>query len=259
MKKNTCGNHKGCPPGLKCDTAKTKHVDCDAKSWHPYGDVYVPVVLADVKLQANVEADIKLPTPAKEIKMIKKNVSLKQCEALRHPYSDYKVKLYITGIVHKNIQYVDACTGFVRDYSVDVPFTCSDEVKIHHLVEQMKSKKSSLTAEFKFLAKDGHGADRCRDGSHTFEYFNEPIDCILKMADVFELDLYKDHDKWGRFTRITEKMDVNLWFKLVQKQEKPVCPPASYEPPHDGDGDGDEYPEPQTMLDRIKNRIDRMS
>jgi hypothetical protein len=261
MNKKTCSPmHKGCPPAQKCSKAKPMHVACDADSYYPYGSVYVPTILADVHLQADIEANVKLPTPAREIKAIKKNVSLKQCEVLKHPYAYNKVKLYITGIVHKNIQYVESCNGYLRDYSVDVPFTCSDEVDIFHYVDQYKSEKSSLNAEYKFLAKDKHGADRCKNGSFTYEYFNEPIDCVLKYADVYEMDLSKDFDKYGNFSRITEKMDVNLWFKLVQNQEKfsylggdvPLAPETDEEP-------AEEAAAPKSMIDRIQDRINRMS
>lgn len=256
MKKNTgCNNSKTCPPAPHCDKAEPTSVSCEAKGYDvPPLTIDVPVVLSHVKLQANVEANINLPTPAREVKVIKKNVSLKQCEVIKHPYSLDKVKLYVTGVVHKNIQYVDACSGYVRDYSVDVPFTCSDDVKIYEYVEQLKSQKSSYTAEYKFLADDMHSSDRCKTGTYTFEFFNEPIECKLVYADVFELDLYKDFDRFNRFNKITEKMDINLWFKLLQTQErfrdKPPYPTET--PMAEGFEDEDFADEPMTIMDRIK-------
>ncbi|WP_051353090.1 CsxC family protein [Thalassobacillus devorans] len=253
MKKNTsCNNYqKKCPPGMACDKVKAKSVSCNANGNPSDFDIDVPVVLSEVELQATVEADVHLPTPAREVKAIKKNVSLKQCEAFRSPISETLVKVFITGVVHKNIQYVEACSGNLKDYSVDVPFTCSDDVEVFELVEQDFSQKSSLTGEYRYLDNHKHGADRCRSGSYTYEYFNEPIECKLLYADIFELDLYKDHDRFGRFNRITEKMDINLLFKLLQTQQRMSA---------NGGADREcEAHRPSSMRDRINERIRRMN
>ncbi|MFD1017661.1 CsxC family protein [Thalassobacillus hwangdonensis] len=253
MKKNTsCSSHSKCPPGLSCDKAKAKRVDCEAEGYYPYHHLDVPVILSEVHLQALVEADIHLPTPAKEVKFIKKNISLKQCEAFKSPYG-HKVKVFITGVVHKNVVYVEACSGNLKDYHVDIPFTCSDAVDVWHYVDQYPSQKSSLTAEFKYLDKSNHGSDRCRDGAYTKEYFNEPIECKLVYSDIFELDLYKNHDRFGRFTKITEKMDVNLWFKLLQTQQtNGYYPYKKGSKPADATESSDNY-EP-TIIDRINDQ-----
>ncbi|MFG6117173.1 CsxC family protein [Halobacillus sp. MO56] len=272
MKRNTnCTNYQqNCPPAMACDKVKARSVACDADGHYPYYDLDVPVVLSEVDLQATVEADVHLPTPAREIKAIKKNVSLTQCEAFKSPYNYGKVKLFITGVVHKNIQYVEACSGNLKDYSVDVPFTCSDEVEVFDHVDQYASQKSSLTAEYRYLDKHNHGADRCRNGSFTYEFFNEPIECKLLYADIFELDLYKDHDRFGRFSRITEKMDINLWFKLLQTQQRRSS--RGYHPKDDCESSssssgsyGDEMShneamdhKEQTMMDRINERINNV-
>jgi hypothetical protein len=226
MKRNTgCNSHHGCPPSLQCDEAKTIRVDCDSDSFYPNGNTLkypvadIPVVLSEVELQVEVESDIYLPTAAKEIKHMRRNVSLTQCKAIRSKMDYKKVKLYISGIVHKNIQYVEQCSGILRDYSVDVPFTCSQSVHVHNYPDFEHLSQKNAVYERRFIDKNGHGADRCTSGAFTYEYYNEPIECKLLASFVNDLDLYKDFDNWGRFSKITEKAEVGLFFKLLQKQQ----------------------------------------
>jgi hypothetical protein len=226
MKRNTgCNSYHGCPPQSSCDEAKTLRVDCDSVSSPPYGrnlnyriaDIDVPLAVVD--LQVDVESDIYLPTPAREIKQMKRNVSLTQCKAIISSMNNGVVKLFVSGTVHKNIQYVEQCSGYVRDYSVEVPFTCIEAVKVYNEPsEEMFSKKTSVK-ERRFIDKKGHGADNCTSGAFTYEYYNEPIECKLLSSSVNDFDLYKDFDAWGRFSRITEKMEVVLCIKLLQKQQ----------------------------------------
>jgi hypothetical protein len=226
MRKNTgCNTSHGCPPQTSCAQAKTLRVDCDSVSNPPTGvDLTFPVAdidvsLAVVDLQVDVESDIHLPTPAREVKNMKRNVSLTQCKAIISSMNSGTVKLYVSGIVHKNIQYIDQCSGFMRDHSVDVPFTCIQAVEVFNQpTEEILSNKNAIS-ERRFIDKKGHGADRCTSGAFTEEYYNEPIKCKLLYSFVNDIDLYKDFDNWGRFSRITEKMEVGLRIKLLQKQQ----------------------------------------
>ncbi|MCQ6276134.1 hypothetical protein JMM81_14495 [Bacillus sp. V3B] len=239
MKKNTsCDSygyrgHGHCPPQSSCDQVKAKSVDsdlCPIPPWkgstkleHPFLDAQVP--LADFELEVDVEADVCLPTPAREIKSIRKNVTLKQCKALPSSQSAKVVKLFITGILHKNIQYVEECSGFVRDHSTDITFTTIKRVELanpyvnpfgHYDIEF--SQKASVS-EYRELAKDEHGANPCISGSETFETFNEPIECKLLGTKIREIDLFKNFDNWGRFSTITEKAEIRLFLRLSQMQK----------------------------------------
>jgi hypothetical protein len=243
MKKNTgcgCNDHKACPPASACDKARTETVNCFADSDAPYSKacpatVKVPVPLAEVILEADVESHIKLPTPAREIKWIKKNISLTQCKAIPaffppdHGCDPGYVKVFITGVVHKNIQYVEQCSGFVRDFSVDVEFSCNERVKIFEPVQFPPnpfvdtqypgfSVKNSVF-ERREITPDGLSADRCTGGALTYELFNEPIHCELLSAAINDIDLFKDFDRFGRFNKVTEKMEILLFFKLLQNQQ----------------------------------------
>ncbi|WP_100334063.1 CsxC family protein [Bacillus alkalisoli] len=259
MRRNTsCNQQKGCPPAQPCDTAKTKRVDSSVDSSAPQvvevqdvPVIDVPVVLAEVELFANVEADIHLPTAAREIKVIRKNISLKQCESHIDRFRNNIAKVYVTGVVHKNIQYVESCSGYVKDYSVDVPFSFNQEVEIFNPAQQFFSNKSSLTEEYRYLDKSKHGATRCKSGSFTFEYYNEPIECKLLYSDIFELDLYKDFDRFGRFNKVTEKMEIFLALKLLQTQQ---LDPRKYVPCTPKTiGQNQTSP----LMNKIKNRMNR--
>lgn len=234
MKKNMgCGNngHSGA-----CDISKAKTVDCFNRSFAPIADIQkvpvydIPVVLAEVELQADVEADIKLPTAAREIKWIRKNVSLTQCKAIPSVQNPGYVKLFITGVVHKNIQYVEECSGYITDFSTDISFSCNQQVQVFNQPIEFLSRKSSVD-ERRFLDKTGHGADHSMGGSRTFEFYNEPIDCKLIFSEVNELDLYKEFNRFGQFDKITEKMEITLFFKLLQTQQ---FNPRFVQPPKKG-------------------------
>jgi hypothetical protein len=268
MKRNTgCNSNHGCPPQLSCDEAKTLRVDCDNDSYYPYGNYLqypvadIDVALAEVELQVEVESDIELPTAAREIKHMRRNVSLTQCKAIRSAMDYNKVKLYITGIVHKNIQYVEQCSGVLKDYSVDVPFTCSQAVKVYNYPDYEHLSQKNTVYERRFIDKKGHGADNCTSGAYTYEYYNEPVECKLLASFVNDLDLYKDFDNWGRFSRITEKMEVGLFFKLLQKQQVNLgyCYGGKEEESSSSSCDTGYKmaPQPKSMKDRMKELMKR--
>lgn len=231
MNRNTSYIGK-CPEPKPSDQADTKDVFCQVIEEFDPADfantnlpsaVDVAVPLVDVLLQVDVEANISLPTPAREIKWMRKNVSLRQCKAvpsLLDPTGT--VKLFITGVVHKNIQYVESSSGFIRDYSTDVPFSCIQSVELENelffpLGFEYSNKNSVL--ERKQLARDGQGADRCETGSLTFEIYNEPIKCKIMASAVNSLDIYQNFDNMGKFNQVIEKMEVLLLVKLIQKQQ----------------------------------------
>ncbi|MCP3031579.1 hypothetical protein LF817_09475 [Halobacillus sp. A1] len=211
----------------RCDEAKTLQVHCN--NLNLGGGYYLPVALADVEFQALVEAEIELPTCAREIKNVRRNVSLTQCEAIRSItfggfYST--INVFVSGVIHKNIQYVEDCDGYVRDYSVDVPFSCNQAVRVPFFDTPRAelSQKSTATGEKIFIDKKGHHGDPEKSGGVTFEYYNEPIECRLLFSAVNDLDLYKDYNRRGNFDKITEKAEVVLIFKLLQSRQFPFFP-----------------------------------
>jgi len=218
-----CNSHHVCPSGMTCDTVKSKVGETNVTPIALSSETEETVVLADVLLQTQVEADIKLPTFAREIKNIRKNIRLTQCKALPNSLdpSGFSVKLMVEGVVHKNIQYVEDCDGCLKDFAVDVPFRFFQQVNLENPVVNAFgefSSKNSGNFERREIAGNGMEADRCITGSLTFEVFNEPVQCKLLATSINEWDIFKNHDNWGRFNKITEKMDINVAIKLTQKQ-----------------------------------------
>jgi hypothetical protein len=261
MMKNTgCGcngnGHNDCPPKMECDKVHSKSGECNITPFAVSGAEELTVVLADVVLQTQVEADIKLPSHARDIKSIRKNVKLTQCKVVRNSFdpTNLTAKLFVEGFVHKNIQYVEDCQGWVKDYSVNVPFRCFQIVPLTLPAEypfgEFSIKNNIL--ERRELAADGMGADDCTTGSLHFEIFTEPVQCKLLFAVVDEWDLFRNHDNWGRFDKIVEKMDVVLGIKLFQKQQEPTPIPT----PTVGGGFGT-FSQPETIYDRFRNIIGR--
>ncbi|MCS0674053.1 CsxC family protein [Cytobacillus firmus] len=256
MKKNTscgCGGHDSCPPKMECDTVKSHSGECSITPFALAGTVEERVVLADVVLQTQVEADIKLPTFASDIKHIRKNVKLTQCKVIRNSFdpTNLTAKLFVEGFVHKNIQYAEDCHGCIKDFSVNVPFRCFQVVPLSQEAlfpfGEFSIKNNIL--ERREISKDGHGADDCTTGSLHFEIFTEPVQCKLLFAVVDEWDLFRNHDNWGRFNKITEKMDVVLGLKLFQLQQEPTPIPT----PTGGNGFG----APETIIDRFRGIVGR--
>ncbi|MDF2036956.1 hypothetical protein P2R12_08205 [Cytobacillus oceanisediminis] len=223
MRKSTgCGNsgHDKCPPMPACDIADSTSSFCKVTQFSRIRRIEETVVLGDFLIQILVEGDFKLPSYASDVKNIKKNVHLTQCKALPIPGVNNVVNLFVEGYIHKNIQYIDNCDGFIKDYSVEVPFSCFKRVELARPVVfpfgEFSVKEN--VRERRELAKDGMGADRCTFGSLTFEINNEPITCKLLASAVNQLDILQNFDKWGRFNKVTEKADVLLAIKLTQKQ-----------------------------------------
>ncbi|MBM7622083.1 hypothetical protein JOC95_003993 [Bacillus tianshenii] len=255
MKKNTgcgCNGHHECPAGPACDKAKSRSTFCEAASFPGPSEV-TNAVIADVLMETLVEADITLPTYASDIKHIRKNVHLTQCKALTDAANPNTVKLFVEGYVHKNIQYVEDCSGVVKDYSVNIPFRCYDRVTplttevLYPFGSEFSNKNN--TFERKEVSKNGMGADRCTTGSLTFEIYNEPIKCTLMASAVNQWDLLEGFDNWGRFNKITEKMDVYLVIKLTQKQQQGFVPPTGFPT---GFGDDAAFGVQESVYDRFR-------
>ncbi|MEH7117996.1 hypothetical protein V7128_11325 [Neobacillus vireti] len=217
-------SHNACPPMMECDTAKTHADFCTVGTLNSLNQIEQTVILAQVPLHITTEADICLPSPAQEIKHIRKNVFLTQCKAV--PRFDpngggltARLDLFIEGFVHKNIQFSESCNGFVRDFSVNVPFRCFTPVNVNHF-PFCSSQKSNEITETREMDKDGMGSNRCAFGSRTFENFNEPIKCKLINAEVNQFDIPKNFDRWGNFKEITEKVSIDLLVRLTQVQHR---------------------------------------
>lgn len=208
----------------------------------------VPVVLAELTVQINMDSIIKLPEPAYEIKNIKKRVKITQCLLLQ----DTNV-LFLRGFVRKNIDYsTRTCStdegfcGDIRHCTIDVPFNCTTPVVFNGTPPLVPPLNTS--DEFQYfnveedLGPDFADKDALLSGDFSefnqisTEFFTERPFCELISSRIVEFDEFvgrkrPDHKidlpfEERFFTEIEEKMVVFLTLKLLQKRQVAI-PPTS--------------------------------
>ena len=212
--------------------------------------VKIPVVLAEVNITIPVEATIELCKEAMEIKRIKKNVYLTQSRII--PFSqDGKPGtgiLFISGFIRKNIEYatkecheykgLNVC-GDIKHSTVQVPFNFTTRV---NFMREPIFDENTTPNELGFFTDEIKGCDTCADpiigrnpcdrSSCFTEYFNEKPFTELVRADIAEVDITQvntckkervglEHENpiEEEFTKVTEKVVVNLTLKILQKQQ----------------------------------------
>lgn len=209
------------------------------------GDVFVkiPVILAESNVTIPVEATIILDRPAVEIKRVKKNVFLTQARLI--PFSqDNRLNtgiVFVEGFIRKNIEYAtETCSncegtnicGDIRQCTVETHFDFTTRVTFFR---PPVFTENTTPSELEFFTDKLKSCDECADNivgknpcdqSFSFtEFFNEKPFVELVSADVTELDIHKharrscENPTEQVFRRITEKIVVNLTFKLLQKQQ----------------------------------------
>lgn len=185
-----------------------------------------PIIIAEFKVQIDVESKIKLAEPAIEIKRIKKNVFLTECRLIGK--TD---KVFIKGFVRKNIEYAtldsvskSGICGAIKHTTVHVPFRCTAELKNMRTPE---FKVNPLTQEITYLNKEICGCDIREKDLISGEFFNERVFCKLVSAVIHEADIEEEHEKTEcfpgefLFQNFIEKEVICLTIKLLQNQE--IC------------------------------------
>ncbi|MBZ9633921.1 CsxC family protein [Clostridium sp. FP1] len=203
--------------------------------------VKIPVVLTECTLTITVESSLKLEDVVLEIKHIRKNVYLNQCELI--PSSeDGKPNtgiLFVDGFIRKNIEYTTkdhndngVSCGKVKHATVKVPFKCTTRVtfktypkfKPNNYQDEVKTLQTSIKV-FHPCEEDIIGGDTREQSFKIIEYFNEKVSCELISAEIIESDIlenpinkeYKIPLEQG-FHNITEKVVLSLTIKLLQNQ-----------------------------------------
>lgn len=228
-----------------CDIPSSM-IECDNKPHKPnvsIGKVYtkLPVTLAELTLQMNLDTCIKFPQPVLEIKDVKKHVKLVQCRLLLP--TD---KLFVKGFIRKNIQYASPSPGpssthtsissTLNSMTVDVPFSCVTEIK--HYLKKPVNPEVNKRKEFDFLFSDSlpHGYpqkdyyqsnDLSQYHQDSTQYYNELPFCELVSSSIIEwdeaidrCDLPKDAPIGeGVFNKVEEKMVVDITLKVIQNQQ----------------------------------------
>ena len=246
----------------ECDA----HCECHSiKHHHPQVSIgkivtKVPVVLAEVTLQVNIDTTIVFPEPVLEIKDIKKRLKITQCRLLL-PTN----KLFVKGFVRKNIQYASPSTDIsestatsvssdLHSLTVDVPFTSITEIK--KFISCPVLPEMNKRHEFDFFVtkplpsgfpeKDELlSSDLSQFHQDSEQFYNELPFCELISSKIIEWDEALDRQPLptaspldeGFFTQIEEKMVVDFTLKVLQNQQVRV---SSTTNDHDWDHECDE-------------------
>ncbi len=210
--------------------------------------VKVPIVLAELNLQINVDAIIDLPEPALELKDVGKNLKITQCLLLQDTNM-----LFVKGFVRKNLDYStrgncfnkEGVCGDIRHCTVDVPFNCTTPVFFNGIEPLMPI--SGTAEEFAyFRSKDIRGpefsekskllsSDITEFNQISTEFFNELPFCELISSRIIEFNEYLNptapHSiiipfEEKEFCSIEEKMVIFLTVKVLQNRQLAVPPLA---------------------------------
>ena len=204
----------------------------------------IPVVLAELTVQINVDSIITLPEPALEIKQITKHLKLTQCLLLQNTN-----KLFLRGFVRKNIQFATrTCSnnqgvcGDIRHCTVDIPFSCVTPVIFNvtppapvrfNKKHEFQFFRTQDLPDTQFAEKDQLlSGDLSEFNEESFEFFNELPFCQLIHTRIVEFDeLINRRPLPGSapfeervFEEIEEKMVIDLTLKILQNRQ--VCIPA---------------------------------
>lgn len=207
--------------------------------------IKVPVVLGETTVQIDMDAKIKFPEPVLEIKQIKKNLKLTQCRLLL-PTN----KLFLKGFVRKNIQYATpkhsskhAVLSEIHSLTVDIPFETVTEIDF---INHPQFSRNPDTREFTFFSSNPLpkgfsqkekllSGDLSQFDQISGEVYNELPYCELLASHFIEYDealnreMGKVFDEEGEcmeapfeegtFTKVEEKMVVELTLKVLQNQQ----------------------------------------
>lgn len=205
--------------------------------------VKIPVVLAEVNITIPVEATINLDREALEIKRIRKNVYLTQSRIIPFSQDDQFGTgiLFIAGFIRKNIEYAtrtcrqmgspNIC-GNIRHCTVEVPFNFTTRITF---IRPPVFIPNFAPVEVEFFSGTNKSCDYCADpvigrnvcdqGFFNTEVFNEKPFTELVRADIAEVDIHTDPliscqlPTEQLFTKLTEKIVVNLTLKVLQNQQ----------------------------------------
>ncbi|MGH4140200.1 CsxC family protein [Clostridium sp.] len=193
-------------------------------------------------MQIDVEAEFRLQEPYFEIKRIKKNVYLTQCELLpRTNVSPIGIpisgKLFISGFVRKNIEYATAdcvedkiVSGRIAHTTIDVPFTTVTEV-IYAIAPIINVR--GIQTEIDYLSGCAcHdctgtviGKLGCQQSFEDVVPFTEKPYCELELVRIIEEDLHRNPvDTYSEFNvqlydKVIEKMVIYVTVKVLQLQQ----------------------------------------
>ncbi|QNB45147.1 hypothetical protein BR63_01705 [Thermanaerosceptrum fracticalcis] len=204
----------------------------------------IPVVLAELTIQLNVEATIDLPEQASEIKNMKKHLKITECTLLKNTNI-----LFIRGFVGKKFEYStsnyargNGLSGEIRHCIVNIPFKCTTNVAFNGI--EPAPAISNDMKEFPFFKKhDFLEADFCdqaeiSSGDFTVSnqistaFYNEMPFCEITNSRIVEFDEFLNTQcpastQETTFNSIEEKMVIYLTLKILQYRQVAIPPTDS--------------------------------
>ncbi|MCB2289729.1 hypothetical protein LGK97_08120 [Clostridium sp. CS001] len=201
----------------------------------------VPVVLIECTVEIAVESSLKLEDAILEIKNIKKNVYLSQCQLIQssEDYNSNTGMIFLDGFIKSDIEYTTkvhnhegGLYGEVKYVTVKVPFKCTTVAmfktypQFRHSTNQDKMK--ILETSIKVYDDCGGeitGRDMREQSFKILEVFNEKVFCELISAEIIESSILENPiDEECKITlqqgfhHIAEKVVLLLTIKLLQNQ-----------------------------------------
>ncbi|MEC2394852.1 DUF3794 domain-containing protein [Bacillus toyonensis] len=244
-----CNNHGHKPDVIAPESSSL--FECDNTPVKPcitegYVVTNTPIVLTETKVQIVTDSIIRFPDPVLEVKAVRKRLKLVQCRLL-FPSN----KLFLKGFVRKNIQYETPCyannkviSSKLRSLTVDIPFSCVTEIKKFLAKPVFRSNKREELEYYNPIDMDCDSdhhmllsGDLSEFNQVSQEYFNDKPYCKLISSSIVDYneaidrcigkvnfgcdwkECKKSPFEEGTFTKLEEKMVINLTLKVLQEQQ----------------------------------------
>lgn len=221
------------------------------------------------------ESIITLPSRALGINAIKKDFILTHNQFFRGALPPFEIvhdgpKLFIGGLVRKNIQYSEAIyhtpttvTGITKDFVVDIPISCAIDLGRHlifppiHYNQKREYEFSKSTSPHSEVSVKPSCPSGTEFGLLSQQFFNPLPFCQLLFSQINEIDDALDriplqggpHEKYT-FTTLQEKMIILIQLRLDFSAPIQDCDPQS-----NSDNVCSHDFESKTLLERINTLL----
>ncbi len=175
----------------------------------------VPIVLAEISVQINVEARIDFPEPAAEIKSIDNRLKVTKCQLIQNTKT-----LFIEGVIGKNIYYIkksavnmDGYCESAKHCSVDIPFKCVTPVVFNGCEPAPVIPTTTTVLE-----------NTPYFSQISTEYFNQMPYCELVSSRIVDFAEYTKpvRKKTIHFKSCKEKMSISLTVRVLQSLQAAI-------------------------------------
>lgn len=195
----------------------------------------MPVLLIETTVHIHVDGITEFPEPVYEIKQVKNIVKLSDATLLL-PTN----KLFIKGYVRKHIQYASPAAEIephtentiasdIHSFTTDLPFHCVTEINEQDYFTLPVLPKTHWSDEYTYRLNEPVQTGNLSQYQHENDvYYNELPYCELLSSKVIDWNEAIDRRPFpnhhapvteGRFTKVDEKMVIELTLQVFQKQQ----------------------------------------